>query len=428
MKTRVSAWEQACITRSRARGGPPIQDRFQVLFERSSDPHIIFDASGITECNDAMIRLLGAPGKEHVLALHPAALSPEFQPDGRRSTEKSAEMDRIARERGHHRFEWVHRRLDGKEVAVEVAMSAVNLGGRASMVLVWHDLSERKQAENELLQLGERLKETNSRLAAVNLRMKRDLEAAALVQQSLLPQTLPVAAGVKFAWSYRPCTELAGDILNVFRLDDRHVGLYVLDVSGHGAVASLLSVAASHLISPVGDSGLLRGPYETADLGVRLAPPPEVASRLNAMFAGRPENEQYFTLLYGILNLDSSDFRYVCGGHPGPIHLSAEGQARVVESSGFPVGIFEDAAFDELRLTLAPGDRLYLYSDGLPDAMSPDGAAFGRRRLLDAIEAGAGEGLGASVARLRAEVEAWCGEAGPGDDLSILAVETEPYG
>jgi PAS domain S-box-containing protein len=425
MKSRASTRERPCKPYPRERIKPSSQDRFQVLFDRSSDPHIIFDASGITDCNDAMIRMLGAPGKDDVLALHPAALSPEFQPDGRRSSEKSAEMDRIARERGHHRFEWVHRRLDGKEVPVEVAMSAVDLGGRASMVLVWHDLSERKRAENDLLRLGETLKETNGRLAAANLRMKRDLDAAALVQQSLLPQTLPVAAGLKFAWSYRPCTELAGDILNVFRLDDRHVGLYVLDVSGHGAVASLLSVAASHLISPVGDSGLLRGAHETADLGVRLAPPPEVASRLNAMFAGRPDNEQYFTLLYGIHNLESSDFRYVCAGHPGPIHLAAGGRARVVESSGFPVGIFEDAAFDELRLTLAPGDRLYLYSDGLPDAMAPDGEAFGRRRLLDAIEAGAGETLEASVARLRAEVEAWCGEAGPGDDLSMLALEKE---
>ena len=399
------------------------QDKFQILFDRSSDPHIIFDATGITDCNEAMIRLLGAPDKSRVLALHPAALSPEFQPDGRRSAEKSAEMDRIARERGHHRFEWVHRRLDGREVPVEVAMSAVELDGGPAMVLVWHDLTERKRAENELLRLGERLKDANGRLAAVNQRMKRDLDAAAQVQQSLLPRDLPVTAGASFAWAYRPCTELAGDILNVFRLDDRNVGLYVLDVSGHGAVASLLSVAASHMISPVSDSGLLRSPHQTAVLGVRLSPPPEVATRLNSIFAGRAENEQYFTLLYGILNLDTPEFRYVCAGHPGPIHLPPGGPARVVQSSGFPVGIFEEATFEELRFPLGPGDRLYLYSDGLPDAMGPEGEPFGERRLLDAVEAGAAGTLELSVARLQSEVEAWCGPAGPHDDVSILAVE-----
>ena len=398
-------------------------DRFRVLFDRSSDPHIIFDASGITDCNDAMIRLLGAPTKGQVLSLHPAALSPEFQPDGRRSAEKSAEMDRIARERGHHRFEWVHRRLDGREVPVEVAMNAVELASGPAMVVVWHDLSERKRAENELLRLGAQLQELNGRLSAVNLRMKRDLDAAAMVQQSLLPRALPVTTGASFAWTYRPCTELAGDILNVFRLDDRHVGLYVLDVSGHGAVASLLSVAASHLITPVGESGLLRSPHEAAELGVRLTPPPEVAAKLNAVFAGRVDSEQFFTLLYGILDLDNAEFCYVCGGHPGPIHLPRGGQPRLIETSGFPVGIFEEATYDELRIQLDPGDRLYLYSDGLPEAMSPAGEQFGNRRLLDAVRAVAHESLQASLLHLRAAVETWCGAPGPGDDLSILAFE-----
>jgi len=135
----------------------------------------------------------------------------------------------------------------------------------------------------------------------------------------------------------------------------------------------------------------------TADLGVRLTPPPEVAARLNSIFAGRPENEQYFTLLYGILNLDTPEFRYVCGGHPGPIHLPAGGPARVVESSGFPVGIFEEATFEESRLPLGRGDRLYLYSDGLPEAIGPGEEQFGQLRLLDAVQAGANETLEASV-------------------------------
>ena len=394
-----------------------------MLFDHSSDPHIIWDATGITDCNEAMIRLVGASEKSQVLARHPAASSPEFQPDGSRSVDKSAEMDRIARERGHHRFEWVHRRFDGKDVPVEVSLSAIELDGRPAMISVWRDLSERKRAENDLLRLGERLQETNRRLAAVNLRMKRDLEAAAMVQQNLLPRDLPITARARFAWAYRPCTELAGDILNVFRLDNRSVGLYVLDVSGHGAVASLLSVVASHLISPVGESGMLWSPHETSDLGVRLAPPPEVAARLNAMFSGRPDSEQFFTLLYGILDLDSSEFRYVCGGHPGPIHKPANALARLVESSGFPVGIFEEATFEELRIRLAPGDRLYLYSDGLPEAMSSVGKQFGSRRLLDAINLGRNETLESSVATLQAKIEAWCGDPGPGDDLSILAVE-----
>src|SRR6478672_10842094 len=101
------------------RGGHPMSSdpsrpaddgRFRVLFEHSSDAHLIFDAGGITDCNPAAVRLLGAADRAEVLAVHPATLSPEYQPDGRRSDEKSREMDARARVNGWHRFEWVHRR------------------------------------------------------------------------------------------------------------------------------------------------------------------------------------------------------------------------------------------------------------------------------------------------------------------------------
>src|SRR3954453_18073069 len=95
-------------------------DRFRLLFEHSSDAHLIFDAGGITDCNPAAVRLLGAPDRQAILAVHPASLSPEYQPDGRRSDEKPWEMDAIARAKGWPRFEWVHRRLDGEPVPVEV--------------------------------------------------------------------------------------------------------------------------------------------------------------------------------------------------------------------------------------------------------------------------------------------------------------------
>ena len=97
--------------------------RFRALFEHSTDPHLLFDETGIIDCNHATFTVLGCSDKAQVLSLHPAALSPEFQPDGQRSMEKCFEMDSIARQRGVHRFDWIHRKMDGTNFPVEVIIT-----------------------------------------------------------------------------------------------------------------------------------------------------------------------------------------------------------------------------------------------------------------------------------------------------------------
>lgn len=125
------------------------EERFRVLFEHSSDAHLLFDESGIIDCNNAALAMVGCD-KAQMLGLHPAMLSPERQPDGRLSMEKRLEMDRIATERGYHRFDWTHRRLDGTDIPVEVTLTPVRLDGKRALLVVWHDLTERKKAETAL--------------------------------------------------------------------------------------------------------------------------------------------------------------------------------------------------------------------------------------------------------------------------------------
>ena len=126
------------------------EERFRVLFEYSSDAHLLFDDTGIIDCNNAAIRMLGYGDKRHVLGLHLAALSPDRQPDGSLSVEKAVQMDRTACERGSHRFEWVQRKADGTDFYVEVALTPVSILGKPTMLVVWHDLTERKRHEQAL--------------------------------------------------------------------------------------------------------------------------------------------------------------------------------------------------------------------------------------------------------------------------------------
>jgi PAS domain S-box-containing protein len=125
-------------------------EKFRVLFEHSSDAHLLLDENGFFDCNNAAVALLGCRDRGEVLGLKPEALSPERQGDGRRSAEKGAEMDKLARANGYHRFEWIHRRLDGEEFPVEVTLTPVTLAGRQVLLAVWHDLRGHKLQEAAL--------------------------------------------------------------------------------------------------------------------------------------------------------------------------------------------------------------------------------------------------------------------------------------
>src|SRR5262245_47115110 len=108
-----------------------------------------------------------------------------------------------------------------------------------------------KELEGKLDAHNKELQVSSADLAEANDRLTRDLEAAARVQRAFLPASPPEVPAARFAWAFEPCSQLSGDYLNVFRLDDRHVALCALDVNGHGVTAALLSVTASHLLARV---------------------------------------------------------------------------------------------------------------------------------------------------------------------------------
>jgi sigma-B regulation protein RsbU (phosphoserine phosphatase) len=284
------------------------------------------------------------------------------------------------------------------------------------------ELHARVETHLELRRLQTELELTNAQLERANGRMSRDLMAAAKIQESFLPHNTPRVPGAEFAWSYRPCDELGGDGLNIIPLGDGKVALYVLDVSGHGVASALLSVTLSRLLSPPSDRSSILVREPGVDGPLTITPPAEVAARLNRLFPFDSATEQFATLIYGILDVAAGEFRYVSAGHPGPVHLRRGCEPVVLESQGFPIGISEDAC-EEHTVRLGAGDRLYLYSDGVPEAMDQAGRQFGEAALLKAIGRGEPEPLQASVAMVLADIARWQGAAKPQDDVSVLAVE-----
>ncbi len=128
--------------------------RYRVLFENSADAKLIISGDKFVDCNTAAVKMLRCEDKNAVLQTHPSDLSPEFQPDGRRSFEKANEMMSIALQQGSHRFEWEHIRLDGEVFPVEVLLTAIPSSNPQSdkpdLHTVWRDISESKRVEDEL--------------------------------------------------------------------------------------------------------------------------------------------------------------------------------------------------------------------------------------------------------------------------------------
>jgi serine phosphatase RsbU (regulator of sigma subunit) len=260
----------------------------------------------------------------------------------------------------------------------------------------------------------------NQELSRANQRMKRDLDAAARVQQTLLPDNLPEVPGLSFAWSYRPCDELAGDALNIVRINDDIIAAYLLDVSGHGVPAALLSVTATRGLHPRAGGA----PSLVAEPGPnpQAVDPVQVASRLNALYPMSSNGDHYFTMIYGLLDVHSRRFRFTDAGHPGPILAPAAGQPRRIDVAGFPIGMIEGVEYDESVIQLRPGDRLYLHSDGLTEEVNAQREQFGDERLLSAVADGQHLSLGETVESLVQKVIAWRGSEHLSDDLSILAI------
>jgi len=283
-------------------------------------------------------------------------------------------------------------------------------GNVTHFIGVQSDVTEEKTARDAL-------ERANRELETANRHLKLDLEAAAAVQRAFLPSAPPRLAGVNFASMFRPCAELAGDMFNMIRVGEQQAALYMLDVSGHGAAAALLSVVVSRLLSEMATAG------DDAAAATRPAEPREILAGLNRQLPTLAATSQYFTIVYAILDAGTLGLRYASAGHYGPLHLPRAGPPAAMPSTGIPAGLFPSAAYEEVSLQLGRGDRVYFYTDGILEATNPAGEEFGDRRFMEALDRCRRETLETGLRTLLEELARWRGSPALADDLSLLALE-----
>jgi len=378
------------------------EESFRKIFDHSNDAIFVVDPADerIVDVNNRACQMLGYDCDEvHALRLtdiHPDDID-ALRAFGRKVAEEGAgwtiELSSVTK--------------SGERVPAEMSASMIRLGDRDYLIALVRDISERKRVEEELRRANER--------------MNADLEAAAKLQRALLPCSSPVVEGLRAAWHVKPSERLAGDTLNIFRLDEHHVGFYLLDVSGHGVKAAMLSVALHRILTP--QPVPLSILVEKANGGYRVVPPREVARRLNSMFQMSDGTGQYFTLFYGVLDMRTRTLRFVSAGQGAPVIVGADGAVREIERYDHPIGMLPDLAFEDHTVEIEPGSTLFVHSDGLVETFDGEGEPFGKERLLDAFRETRSLGLQESLTELVERVDRYgCPEC-IRDDMSVIAVQ-----
>jgi phosphoserine phosphatase RsbU/P len=193
--------------------------------------------------------------------------------------------------------------------------------------------------------------------------MDEELKLAARVQQDFLPRALPKVPGVNFWSLYRPAGFVSGDLYDVMRLDESHVGIYMADAVGHGMPAALLSM-------------FLKNALVTKEIGAggyRLLSPGEALARLNdALVSQNLSQATFATAVYAVLDVHQRTLTVSRGGHPNPLRLRRDGEMEVVQTDGSLLGIFPDEAFAQTTIELQSGDRIFLFTDGIEVALCRD--------------------------------------------------------
>jgi len=285
------------------------------------------------------------------------------------------------------------------------------------------ELRARLHAGARVLSLEATLAARNARLSEALRQIEQDLEVAARIQQSVLPGHQQRYQDYFSDWIFLPSAWVSGDIFNVFPLDN-HLGFYCVDVSGHGVGAAMMSLAVARQF--LHGSAVERFLF-TADNEV--ASPAEVVRILNGRFCSdEVEIVSYFTMIYGVIDLATGEGKLCQAGHPTPFIVTPDGEARTVGNGGAPVGLMPDLGWADVSFSLAPGERLCLFSDGITECENLAGEQFGQMRLQAALQAGSGLALNALLPQFARHLIHWrSGENSEphamADDVSLLVIE-----
>jgi len=294
-------------------------------------------------------------------------------------------------------------RPDGR--VIEVRRNAVPGGGS---VLIFSDITERKRSEVELRAARDAAEAALRDLTSINHQINEELGVARTLQQSILPATFPRHDCYQGHALMRAAHMIGGDFYDVFCLDDNRLGIVVADVSGKGVPAALFMVLVRTVLQ---------------ELALRDMAPSTCLTEANRQLITRNPLSLFVTVIYGILDARTGLFTYCSGGHVMPYLLRSGGRVEVVTASASPVvGLIENASYQDLMITLKPGDGLLMVTDGVAECFNSAGEAFGEERLLAMLSSAGSIAIDRLLDTLMAELDLFAAGTPASDDVTALVV------
>ncbi len=247
-----------------------------------------------------------------------------------------------------------------------------------------------------------------------------EMRLASRLQKDFLPRDIERMGPLKFSHVYRPATWVSGDVFDIQRVDEDHIGFYIADAVGHGMAAGLLTMFIRRALN----TKLIEGDDFT------LLEPHEALQHLNNALAEHClPNCQFVTAAYCLVNTKTLEMRYARGGHPYPLHYT-NGRTVELESGGGLLGLFEGVEIDTATVQLHPGDKIILYTDGMEAAFESLNTDHNKPLTghIDVLAAAADRPVSDLTASVVDKLENEHGSLTPEDDITILAVEVAADG
>lgn len=248
-------------------------------------------------------------------------------------------------------------------------------------------------------------------------RMRRELALAAEVQQRLLPSCAPECVAIEIAGFCEPARGVGGDYYDFISFDNSQLGLAIADVAGKGMPAALLMSTVQATLRSLTARNGTPASYELSS----------IVSKLNRLLFNTTNGEHYVTFFYATFDQKTQILTYVNAGHNPPLYLQADSASefRQLTSGGLVAGAFEHSAYEQETVQMKPNDLLFLYTDGLSEALNVEGEEFGSDRIMDTLKAIAS--LSADQIRdvVARRVKEWGAGMSLYDDLTFVVMKVK---